>query len=145
MEDIGRCVYLNVAKNKDNNCNENIIPIIIVVDGSKIKIITNSANLPTSWIYETKRIYKDVIEYYIRDKLSDTLYCIYGVDAVLDIFPGIINYCDISSKKYYSNNIILSSDDHTQINITRMNKNKFSMEIVKYSTPITEKTGLRNF
>ncbi len=139
MEDIGRYIYLNINKN-----NKTDIPIIIVVDGSKIKLIKDVRTLPTNWEYETKRQYNDVIEYYIRDKMNDTLYCIYGITSVLEVFPGIINYCDIASKQYYNTKYEIqnskTSDDH--INITRKMPNKFSIEIIKYSTPIIELTKL---
>lgn len=142
MEDIARCIYIDCRHKKLDK-----MPYILTVDGSHIKILDTTVNLPSSWEYQTKMITNqndfDVVEYYLRDRISDTLYCIFGIDAVLNIFPGITNHCDMANKMYYSKHKVILEDEKTSIckniNITRNNAdNKFSTEIIKYSTPITE-------
>ena len=142
MEDIGRQIYVYLQQDKQE---DNIIPMIVVTDGSKIKIINDARDLPTNWKYETKRTYSDVIEYYLRNQTNDTLYCIYGTDAILKIYPSIIYYCDVAKKMSQNDN----NNSDEQINspyiiVNKINDNKSLTEIVKYSTTIVEPVSYKD-
>ena len=138
MEDIARCIYLNIVNSQSDD-----MPYILTIDGSNIKILKSLSGLPTSWEYQTKRVTRhssfDVVEYYLRDRISDTLYCIFGIDTVLKVFPDIISFCELASMTYKNKGVIIEKEPpHENINITRCTNNGYSMEIIKYSTPITE-------
>jgi hypothetical protein len=141
MEDIGRQIY-KMTRNDPNK-----VPFVIVIDSSKLKLLKSIQHLPSTWEYETKQTVGDITEYYIRDRINDTLYCIYGTSEILQIFPEIIDYCDVAKQKYKEKiNLQTQSGVPSPSNVISMKiiENKILTEIIRYSLPIVESTNFIN-
>ena len=73
--------------------------MICVVDGTTLRIIKRTKDIPTN-IRFSHKVRKNGIEgYYFRDAANDTLYCVFGREKALLFYPSLNLYNPVIRQK----------------------------------------------